>query len=89
MRAQVLLELDALRPTYSVLPPSFSFTATLSASLADVLSIARNAVAALPSPPSNGTGRSPFAADSIVANSFGIASLLPTGLTSLAQGAPE
>jgi hypothetical protein len=60
-RAQALLELSA--PSYSVitpsvrLPPPSSLDSSLNATLADVFTIARNAVAALPPPPSNGTGQ--------------------------------
>jgi|SRR5712671_4555507 len=80
-RAQALLELDA--PSYSVLTrpvtvPPPSFNASSNASLADVLSIARNAVAALSSPPSNGIGRPLFAGDSSAADpaSIGVAVLI-------------
>ncbi|KAI9463582.1 glycoside hydrolase family 105 protein [Lactarius psammicola] len=60
-RAQALLELSA--PSFSVLTPSVSLPpppfldSSLNDTLADVFSIARNAVAALPPPPSNGTGQ--------------------------------
>ena len=60
-RAQALLELSA--PSFSVLTPSVtlppppSLDSSLNDTLADVFTIARNAVAALPPPPSNGTGQ--------------------------------
>lgn len=60
-RAQALLELSS--PPFSVLtpsaplPPPPSLDASLNNSLTDVFTIARNAVAALPPPPSNGTGQ--------------------------------
>ncbi|KAH9955491.1 Six-hairpin glycosidase-like protein [Russula dissimulans] len=83
-RAQALLELDA--PSYSVLthpatvppPSSSSLNASSNSSLADVLSIARNAVAVLPPPPSNGTGQPLFAGDSSAGDpaSIGIAVLI-------------
>ncbi|KAH9965080.1 Six-hairpin glycosidase-like protein [Russula compacta] len=66
-RAQALLELSA--PSFSVLtpsvrlPPPSSLNASANASLADVFTIARNAVAALPLPPSNGTGQPFFLGD--------------------------
>ncbi|KAH9172575.1 glycoside hydrolase family 105 protein [Lactarius sanguifluus] len=61
VRAQALLELST--PSFSVLtlsvplPPRPSLNPSLSDTLADVFTIARNAVAALPPPPSNGTGQ--------------------------------
>jgi hypothetical protein len=60
-RAQALLELSV--PSFSVLtpniplPPPTSLNSSLDNSLADVYTIAQNTVAALPSPPSNGTGQ--------------------------------
>lgn len=60
-RAQALLELSA--PPFSVLtpsvslPPHQSLDSSLNDTLADFFAIARNAVAALPPPPSNGTGQ--------------------------------
>lgn len=56
-------------PSFSVLAPSFrcplpsSVKASVNASLADVYTIAQNAVAALPAPPSNGTGQPLFLGD--------------------------
>ncbi|KAH8977032.1 glycoside hydrolase family 105 protein [Lactarius hatsudake] len=61
VRTQALLELSA--PSFSVLtpsvhlPPPSSLGSSLNDTLADVFTIARNAVAALPPPPSNGTGQ--------------------------------
>ncbi|KAH9059660.1 glycoside hydrolase family 105 protein [Lactarius vividus] len=61
VRAQALLELST--PSFSVLtssvplPPPPFLNSSLSDTLADVFTIARNAVAALPPPPSNGTGQ--------------------------------
>ena len=66
-RAEALLELSV--PSFSVLTPSLrcphpsSLHASVNASLADVYTIARNAVAALPPPPSNGTGQPLFLGD--------------------------
>ncbi|KAI9451515.1 Six-hairpin glycosidase-like protein [Lactarius psammicola] len=60
-RAQALLELSA--PSFSVLtpsvplPPPSSLDYPLNDGLADAFSIARNAVSALPPPPSDGTGQ--------------------------------
>ncbi len=60
-RAQALLELSA--PPFSVftpaisLPPPTSLDPNSNDTLADVYTIARNIVAALPAPPSNGTGQ--------------------------------
>ena len=58
--------------------------ASLNASLTDVYTIARNAVAALPSPPSNGTGQPLFLGDSSAGDpaSIGVAVLIAnwTGL---------
>ncbi|KAH9061334.1 Six-hairpin glycosidase-like protein [Lactarius vividus] len=60
-RAQALLELSA--PSFSVLTPSIPLPpppyldSSLNDTLADVFTIARNAVAALPPPPSNGSGQ--------------------------------
>lgn len=60
-RAQALLELST--PSFSVLttnvslPPPTSLNSSLNNSLADVFTIAQNAVAALPPPPDNGTGQ--------------------------------
>ena len=69
-------------PSFSVLAPSFrlhqSVNASLNASLTDVYTIARNAVAALPSPPSNGTGQPLFLGDSSAGDpaSIGVAVLI-------------
>ncbi|KAI0290829.1 hypothetical protein BC826DRAFT_1025519 [Russula brevipes] len=89
-RAQALLELSA--PSFSVLtpsvplPPPSSLDAATNSSLADVLTIARNAVAALPSPPANGVGQPLFKGDASAADpaSVGIAVLIAnrTGLGS-------
>ena len=60
-RAQALLELSV--PSFSVLtpnahlPPPTSLNSSLYNSLAGVFTIAQNAVAALPPPPSNGSGQ--------------------------------
>ncbi|KAH9083466.1 glycoside hydrolase family 105 protein [Lactarius deliciosus] len=60
-RAQALLELSA--PSFSVLTPSIPLPpppyldSSLNDTLADVFTIARNTVAALPPPPSNGSGQ--------------------------------
>lgn len=60
-RAQALLELST--PSFSVLtpnvslPPPTSLNSSLNNSLADVFTIAQNAVAALAPPPSDGTGQ--------------------------------
>ena len=60
-RAQALLELST--PSYSVLtpsvplPPPQSLNYSTNETLADVFTIAYNAVAALPPPPSDGTGQ--------------------------------
>ena len=75
-------------PSFSVLAPSFrlhqNVNASLNASLTDVYTIARNAVAALPSPPSNGTGQPLFLGDSSAGDpaSIGVAVLIAnrTGL---------
>lgn len=85
-RAEALLELSV--PSFSVLSPSFrlypSVNASVNASLTDVYTIARNAVAALPSPPSNGTGQPLFLGDSSAGDpaSIGVAVLIAnwTGL---------
>ncbi|KAI9439008.1 glycoside hydrolase family 105 protein [Lactarius indigo] len=61
VRAQALLELSA--PSFSVLtpsvplPPPTSLNSSSNDTLADVFTIARNAVATLPPPPTNGTGQ--------------------------------
>jgi len=66
-RAQALLELSA--PSFSVLtssvslPPPSNLRANVNASLWDVYTIARDAVASLSSPPNNGTGQPLFAGD--------------------------
>ena len=66
-RAQALLELSA--PSFSVLtssvvlPPPSNLITAVNASLGDVYTIARNAVASLPPPPSNGTGQPLFSGD--------------------------
>jgi hypothetical protein len=81
-RAEALLELSV--PSFSVLtrslrcPHPSSLDASLNASLADVYTIARNAVAALPPPPSNGTGQPFFLGDSSVGDpaSIGVAVLI-------------
>lgn len=60
-RAQALLELST--PSFSVLtanvslPPPTSLNSSLNNSLADIFTIAQNAVAALPTPPSDGSGQ--------------------------------
>jgi len=71
-------------PSFSVLTPSSphslppSLTASVNASLADVYTIARNAVAALPPPPSNGSGQPLFVGDSSAGDpaSIGVAVLI-------------
>ncbi|KAI0246244.1 Six-hairpin glycosidase-like protein [Lactifluus subvellereus] len=81
-RAQALLELSV--PHFSVLtpsvllPPPSSLNSSDDASLADVLTIARNAVAALPPPPQNGTGQPLFLGDGSAGDpaSVGMAVLL-------------
>ncbi|KAH8977298.1 glycoside hydrolase family 105 protein [Lactarius hatsudake] len=88
VRAQALLELSA--PSFSVLtpsvplPPPSSPGSSLNDSLADVFTIARNAVAALPPPPSNGTGQPLVLGDGSAGDpaSIGIAVLIAnwTGL---------
>ena len=66
-RAQALLELSA--PSFSVLtpsialPPPSNLITAVNASLGDVYTIARDAVASLPPPPSNGTGQPLFMGD--------------------------
>lgn len=81
-RAEALLELSV--PSFSVLTPLLrcphpsSLHASVNASLADVYTIARNAVAALPPPPSNGTGQPLFLGDSSAGDpaSVGVAVLI-------------
>ena len=81
-RAQALLELSA--PSFSVLtpsvllPPHSSLDSSSNDTLADVFAIARNAVAALPPPPSNGTGQPFVLVDASAGDpaSIGIAVLL-------------
>jgi hypothetical protein len=66
-RAQALQELSA--PSFSVLtpsvylPPPSSLSPSDNASLTDVFTIAHDAVVALPSPPTNGTGQPLFPGD--------------------------
>ncbi|KAI0296737.1 Six-hairpin glycosidase-like protein [Multifurca ochricompacta] len=66
-RAQALIELSA--PSFSVLtpsiplPPPSTLNSSTNASLADVLTIARNVVTVLPPSPSNGTGQPLFLGD--------------------------
>jgi len=66
-RAQALIDLSA--PSFSVLtssvslPPPSNLRANVNASLWDVYTIARNAVASLPSPPTNGSGQPLFTGD--------------------------
>ncbi|KAH9002036.1 Six-hairpin glycosidase-like protein [Lactarius hatsudake] len=81
-RAQALLELSA--PSFSVLTPSIPLPpppyldSSLNDTLADVFTIARNAVAALPPPPSNGSGQPLILGDSSVGDpaSIGTAVLI-------------
>ncbi|KAH8990552.1 Six-hairpin glycosidase [Lactarius akahatsu] len=81
-RAQALLELSA--PSFSVLTPSIPLPpppyldSSLNDTLADVFAIARNAVAALPPPPSNGSGQPFILGDSSVGDpaSIGTAVLI-------------
>ncbi|KAH9035187.1 glycoside hydrolase family 105 protein [Lactarius pseudohatsudake] len=88
VRAQALLELST--PSFSVLtpsvllPPPSSLGSSLNDTLADVFTIARNAVAALPPPPTNGTGQPLILRDGSAGDpaSIGIAVLIAnwTGL---------
>ncbi|KAH9035188.1 glycoside hydrolase family 105 protein [Lactarius pseudohatsudake] len=88
VRAQALLELSI--PSFSVLtlsvplPPRPSLNSSLNDTLADVFTIARNAVAALPPPPTNGTGQPLVLGDGSAGDpaSIGIAVLIAnwTGL---------
>ncbi|KAH9013651.1 glycoside hydrolase family 105 protein [Lactarius deliciosus] len=88
VRAQALLELSA--PSFSVLtpsvllPPPSSPGSSVNDTLADVFTIARNAVAVLPPPPSNGTGQPLVLGDGSAGDpaSIGIAVLIAnwTGL---------
>ncbi|KAH8978283.1 glycoside hydrolase family 105 protein [Lactarius akahatsu] len=88
VRAQALLELST--PSFSVLtlsvpiPPRPSLNSILNDTLADVFTIARNAVAALPPPPTNGTGQPLVLGDGSAGDpaSIGIAVLIAnwTGL---------
>lgn len=71
-------------PSFSALTPSSphplltSLNASVNSSLADVFTIARNAVAALPPPPSNGSGQPLFVGDSSAGDpaSVGVAVLI-------------
>ncbi|KAI9439009.1 glycoside hydrolase family 105 protein [Lactarius indigo] len=88
VRAQALLELSA--PSFSVLtpsvllPPSSSLNSSSNDTLADVFTIAQNAVATLPPPPTNGTGQPLVLGDGSAGDpaSIGIAVLIAnwTGL---------
>jgi hypothetical protein len=71
-------------PAFSALTPSSphpllsSLNASVNASLTDIYTIARNTVAALPPPPSNGSGQPLFVGDSSVGDpaSIGVAVLI-------------
>ncbi|KAH9172576.1 glycoside hydrolase family 105 protein [Lactarius sanguifluus] len=88
VRTQALLELST--PSFSVLtpsvllPPPSSPGSSLNDTLADVFTVARNAVAALPPPPTNGTGQPLVLGDGSAGDpaSIGIAVLIAnwTGL---------
>lgn len=81
-RAQALLELSV--PTFSSLTPSpprplpSSPSPSINASLADIYTIARTTVAALPPPPNNGSGQPLFIGDTSAGDpaSVGIAVLI-------------